>query len=130
VCTRVGVVNMTEATMTTLEYLSVIESVEEGSLLLWGASEEFPEVKHQPTSFVGSVRYLWKRMGAPNFGLKLQFLIHDVVALGREEEDVADMLPGFVSALKRLSVTYRSHPEIQQLLHAGISDCIGIRDDF
>ena len=37
----------TASVMTILGYLSIIETVEKGSLLLWNDENDFPEVKHQ-----------------------------------------------------------------------------------
>lgn len=116
----------TASVMTILGYLSIIETVEKGSLLLWNDENDFPEVKHQPNGFLETFRYLWKRMETPTFGFKLQFMIHDIleyVTIEEERETMLTAIPPLIEALKRLSSTYSGRDSsTQQLLHTGISD--------
>ena len=112
-----------ESVETILTYMEIIAEARDGAVLVWGDTQELPEIKLRPHALFDHFKY-WRMRLTPDFQDKIVFLMRDLKRICLEEDVVGDMvtiLPRFACGLNHLKRSYSMHAETHRLFASFLS---------
>jgi len=115
-----------ESVETILTYMEIIAGAEDGAVLIWGDTQELPEIKYKPSALVDYMRY-WRRRFTPDFQDKIIFFMRDMKRIFFQEDpsdamdDMVTILPKFACGLNHLKRSYSMHKDTHRLFSSFLS---------